>query len=248
MRFLRTAVPLALLFLLLAGAGCGRDSSRDTGTEGTAAGEDATDSRLTDVAYLRSLPPSAETDIQIGNVFLVRGELDSALVAFRSATERDPQSVAAWNYLGICLTRMERYAEASDAYHAALDLDAFHLETHINLGNLHLWEDDLDAAVNEYVVASTIDSTDARIWRNLGLAYVRQGKDNPAILAYRKAEALDPDDPVAPKRMGWIYYNNDLYSGALECWQRALLNDPADPELIDNVQAVQAFLDSTRVQ
>jgi len=250
----RSILPLLLLAAAVAG-GCGKDSSRrnrETAVVDTRAAQDtlipAWDPRLKDLQFLRSQPPSLDVDIAIGNLFYRQGELDSALAAYQDALARDSTSLTAWNYLGICLAHMERYKEASKAYHKALDLDAYHLETHINLGNLRLTEGDLQGAVNEYLLASTIDSTDARVYLNLGLAYEKQQQDNPAILSYRQAARLDPQMSEASKRLGWIYYNHDLYTGALESWLEALDRDPTDEELRENVEALQAYLDSTRAQ
>jgi Flp pilus assembly protein TadD len=235
------------------GGGDGSDEEPPRGT-GSAPGESgglvipAGDPRLQDLTFLRSLPPSADVDIAIGNVFLAGGELDSALVAYRSATERNPDSFEAWNYLGICLARMDRFDEADAAYHRALDLDAFTAETHINIGNLHYRRGDLEHAETEYRLAAAIDSTDVRIWLNLGMVLAQQGEENRAILAYKRAEKVDPTGAEAPEQLGWIYYDRELYKGALECWTRALARDPSNEGLRSNVESLEAWAESTRVR
>jgi len=254
----RFLLPPLLAALLALSPGCGGDGTRkaetsrgpDTTTEEGQAGGlviPAGDPRLQDVEFLRSLPPSAEVDIAIGNLFLAKGELDSALVAYRSATERAPDSFEAWNYLGICLARMDRFQEAEKAYHRALDADAFTAETHINLGNLHYRRGDLDKAETEYRLAAAMDSSDVKIWLNLGMVLYEQGEENPAIVAYKEAEKIDPSGSEAPERLGWIYYDRGLYRGALECWTRALARDPSDEGLRSNVESLEAWAESTRV-
>jgi Flp pilus assembly protein TadD len=203
------------------------------------------DPRLSDLEFLRGLPPSADVEIAIGNVFLGRGEIDSALTRYQSATRRNPESVQGWNLVGICLGRADRLEEAEAAYRKAIEIDAFYAKSHINLGNIHLRRSELKEAIQAYKVATAIDSTDAQAWLNLGLAYAQNEQVNPAILAYGKAAECDPKNPEPWERLGWIYYENELYKGARDRWAEAVARDPSREDLRENIRVLEAWAEST---
>ena len=203
------------------------------------------DPQYASLEYLQSQPLALENEIAIGSLYLNRGDADSALVHYRQATRLDPKSVSAWNYAGITLTRLERFAEATAAYEKAAELDAFNGHTLINLGNLYYRQEKFEVAAKEYQLATTIDSTNARAWLNLGLAYERLRQINPAILAYNKAAECDLNDPTPMERLGWIYYDKMIYDAARDRWGKAVARDPSRQDLIDNIAKLKAYSDST---
>ena len=208
-------------------------------------GQAPVDPQYASLEFLLSQPLALENEIAIGNLYLNRGDADSALVHYEQATRLDPKSVSAWNYAGITLTRLGRFAEAKTSYEKAAGLDAFYAHTFINLGNLYFKQEKFDLAAKDYLLATTIDSTDARAWLNLGLAYERLQQLNPAILAYNKAVECDLTDPAGLERLGWIYYDKMIYDAARDRWSKAVARDPSRQDLIDNIAGLKAYADST---
>lgn len=198
-----------------------------------------------DLDELRTREPSAEVDIAIGNVFFSRGELDSALGYYRSAIDREPDDPSHLNYLGICLARMGRTAEAQEAYQKAEELDPYYVKTYVNQGNIFFGHSEYEKAISAYNVAVSIDSTDATAWINLGMAYEKTEQFNKAIEAYNKAAECDPFDPKPWENLGWIYYEKKLYHGARERWQEAIERDPTREDLKENVQRLMDYAEST---
>jgi tetratricopeptide (TPR) repeat protein len=257
-----------VILLLLAGgwAGCGKKRTGETQATHTSVDstamhvhgvppgkrtgplEGTIDPRLANPEYLKTLPPSAERDIAIGNAFFEKGSMDSALVYYRSATGRDPKSTAAWNYVGITLSRMERLTEAENAYRKALDIDAFYAKTHSNLGNLYLKRKMFDRAIAAFQRANTIDSTDTVNWLNMGLAYKQKGDLNGAIVSYHKAAECSPEDAEPWARLGYIYAGKMLYKAARESWGEAVARDSTRTDLIANIQKLLAYAESTGTQ
>ncbi len=203
------------------------------------------DPQYASLEFLQSQPLALENEIAIGNLYLNRGDADSALAHYQQATRLDPKSVSAWNYTGITLARLERFAEAKASYEKAAALDAFYGHTFVNLGNLYFKQEKFDLAAKEYQLATTIDSTDARAWLNLGLAYERLQEINRAILAYNKAAECDLADPTPLERLGWIYYDKMIYDAARDRWGKAVARDPSRQDLIDNIAGLKAYADST---
>jgi tetratricopeptide (TPR) repeat protein len=198
-----------------------------------------------DLATLRRQPPSAIVDVEIGNHFFNLGELDSAAVHYRSATVREPGNPANWNFLGICLARMGRIAEAEEAYGKAMEADPYFLSTYVNRGNIFFVKGEYENAITAYNVATSIDSTDANTWLNLGMAYKKVDATNKAILAYTKAAECAPDDATPWEKLGHIYFERKLYSTARERWLEAVERDPSREDLKTSIQALMDYAEST---
>jgi Flp pilus assembly protein TadD len=253
----------ALVFvsvLAAGGSGCGKREQKPVAnvrpdTTATSAAHPAskitgplagnTDPRLANPEYLKSLPPSAERDVAIGNAFFQQGNMDTALAYYQSATRRDPKSTAAWNFVGITLSRMERLTEAEAAYKKAIAIDAFYPKTHSNLGNLYLKRKMYDQAIAAFQRANSIDSTDAVNWLNTGLAYKQKGDLNGAIVSYRKAAECSPQDAEPWSRLGYIYAEKMLYRAARESWHEAIVRDSTRTDLIEHVRKLEAYAEST---
>ncbi|HYV51201.1 MAG TPA: tetratricopeptide repeat protein [Dongiaceae bacterium] len=252
-----------VILLLLAGgwAGCGKKQSVQTSEHAAKADSThavtppagnptgplagTTDPRLLSPEYLKTLPPSSERDVSIGNAFFQKGMMDSALAYYGLATRRDPKNTAAWNYVGITLSRMERLTEAENAYKKAITVDAFYAKTHSNLGNLYLKEKLYDKAIAAFQRANSIDSTDTVNWLNMGIAYKAKGDLNGAIVSYRKAADCSPDDAEPWSRLGYIYAEKMLYKAARESWDEAVARDSSRTDLIANLQKLRAYAEST---
>lgn len=198
-----------------------------------------------DLETLQRQSPSAEVDVAIGSLFFRRGELDSALVYYRSATERGPANPGHLNFLGICLARMGRTAEAEDVYAKAEEADPYYPNTYVNQGNIFYVEGDYDKAIHAYNVAVSIDSTDADPWLNLGMAYQKVDKINKAILAYNKAIECAPRDPRPWEGLGWLYYNRRLYAAARERWLEVVERDSTREDLKESIQTLMDYAKST---
>jgi Flp pilus assembly protein TadD len=185
-----------------------------------------------------------EVEQALGHHYLRANALDSAIVHYRRGAEGTPGSPVGWNYLGIALARAGRYDEARQAYGRALDADAFHLETHINLGNLNFRQEHWEAAIREYKLAATIDTTEAKLWINLGLAYQKMKDTDQAGRSFRKAAKAAPRDPLPWELLGNLYFESQLYQAAGDAWAEALGRDPSRQDLVDNLRALEAWRDS----
>jgi tetratricopeptide (TPR) repeat protein len=71
---------------------------------------------------------------ELGNIFVIRGEIDSALVYFRRATEILPEYPDAWTNLALAYDHKRMYEDALSAFKRSLDLDPENPYTLYNLG------------------------------------------------------------------------------------------------------------------
>jgi tetratricopeptide (TPR) repeat protein len=71
---------------------------------------------------------------ELGNLFVSKGEIDSALVYYRRATEILPEYPDAWTNLALAYDHIKMYQEALGAFKKSLDLNPENPYTLYNLG------------------------------------------------------------------------------------------------------------------
>ena len=124
-------------------------------------------------------------------------DLASRAAPIARRTARAAQAVAAdleaedWYELGLELEAVAP-TEARDAYRRALELDAHHVDAHVNLGRLLQEDGKASEAEAHYRVALAADPEHATAAFNLGIALEDLGRLADAIEAYRRALAADP--------------------------------------------------------
>ncbi|MEO8035972.1 MAG: tetratricopeptide repeat protein [Acidobacteriota bacterium] len=109
-----------------------------------------------------------------------------------------------WYELG-CELELTNSADAQDAYHRALRLDASHADAHVNLGRLlHEAGAPADAA-RHYELALKADPTCATAAFNLGVALEDLRRPDSAAAAYRRAIDLDGSNADAHYNLAGIF-------------------------------------------
>src|SRR5437870_723540 len=98
---------------------------------------------------------------------------------------------ADWYELGLELEDVAP-AEARDAYRRALELDAHHVDAHVNLGRLLQEQSMIAEAERHYRLALREQPDHATAAFNLGIALEDMGRPADAVEAYRRAIVTDP--------------------------------------------------------
>jgi len=98
---------------------------------------------------------------------------------------------ADWYELGLELEAVAP-AEARDAYRRALELDAHHVDAHVNLGRLLQEQGMIAEAERHYRLALREQPDHATAAFNLGIALEDMGRPADAVEAYRRAIVTDP--------------------------------------------------------
>ncbi len=125
-------------------------------------------------------------------------------ILWRSALRADPRNYLALYNLGVEMIQQGRYAQAKEAYAAALALQPNDSETLGGLGALALNEGRLDEAGAYLEQAVALDARNAIALTNLGIYRSRRGDRDGAEAAYRGALALKPDNAEAIGSLGGL--------------------------------------------
>ena len=138
----------------------------------------------------------------LGDLFLRRGELDSAISHFEIALKiRSRNAAAHYNFggalienkLGSALTRKGRLSEAIGHYEKAMKLRPDYGDPYFNLGSALFQQGRTDEAMAQWQKALATQPNDAGFHTALGNAFLKKGLQKEAIAEYR---ACDTDLPA----------------------------------------------------
>lgn len=91
-----------------------------------------------------------------------------------------------------------------------------------NLGNLHYFKGDYDAAIREYLEAIAADDSFGTTRTNLGDAYFQKGDYERAAVEYEAAIGLDPNHVEAYHNLGTVYYSVGRSDEAIALYRKAI--------------------------
>lgn len=149
---------------------------------------------------IRLAPDHYAAHVNMGSVLAETGRLPEAITMYQQANEIRP-SYMAWSNLGTAYSRAERYAEAIDAYRAALELNDSDWLAWGNLAYTYSWmegreqeaRDTFDKAIDLAEAAKLQDPRDPYIYSDLGLYYAKTGQADLALQHHETALVLAPE-------------------------------------------------------
>ena len=144
--------------------------------------------------YLAALDePGFEADAhrQYAAVLLEQQQVDEALRLFERATAQSPNDGAAWQGRGLALERLGRFAEAAEAYGAALQVAPDAHQARFGLARLAMRAGRIDEAIVHLEALRTPQHADTpRYLFALSTAYLRRGRQAEAIRVANEALSL----------------------------------------------------------
>lgn len=179
-------------------------------------------------AILAEAPDHADALHYLGVIHFQRDAFSEAATTIRHAIELRPEVAAYHANLGNALKRLERPADALDAYAQSLKLDPRQAAIHFNYGLLlaALGRTADALAALRRAVQHSPDWPQA--WLELGnLLYAEEAIDAAAD-ALRNALKLDPRLTAAHLKLGTLLLRLGDVAGALRSFERAQQLDPAD--------------------
>ncbi len=113
--------------------------------------------------------------------------LVAALASAAGAETVKPDKVSLRAQLGIIYAQNGQIEDARKEFVKLLEEPTGRAAALTNLGNLAMLDGDVDVAVENYVQAAALDTTDGGILLNLGIAHKQVGRDDEAAAAFGKA-------------------------------------------------------------
>jgi tetratricopeptide (TPR) repeat protein len=149
----------------------------------------------------------------LGDLFLRRGQWDSAISHFETALEiRSRNAAAHYNFggalientLASALARKGRLSEAIGHYEKAMKLRPDYGDPYFNLGSVLFQQGRTDEAIAQWQKALATQPNDAGFHTALGDAFLQRGLQKDAIAEYEHAARISPHDPMARNNLAWL--------------------------------------------
>lgn len=142
-----------------------------------------------------------------------------------AASEADPASTEVWRRLGLWELARNQGGPAAAHFTRALQIAPGDADLHGLRGRALLLAGEVDAALEDLVVAVAGSSGNAAHLAQLGLAQAASGDEAAAVGAFEAALAIAERDPEVSALLGEAMFARGLYGEALAAY-RDLLDDP----------------------
>ncbi len=186
-------------------------------------------------AWLAGCTPSAPELVQQGERLQRDGKFADAIPKYEAARALMPQSALIWNQLGLAYHHVGRINDAVQAYRQALQLDRNLVAARFNLGNLHLEQTNLTAALNELTAFVSLQPNNADGWIRLGAAHSRARRFDDAERCLSQAARMVPKHPEPMNGLGVVQWQRRRYRDAAAYFDSAVRLSPNYPPALLNL-------------
>jgi tetratricopeptide (TPR) repeat protein len=210
-------------------------------------------------AYQKAMqlnPERAEAYQGLGRIALMQNDPEAAIRYYQGAIPRAPYQEGAYYNLAKAYRRshqlekakaqMERfkkikaYQDTVQHYQKKLKKNPTNVGLHAELAKIHLEINNLNAAIREYHILTSIAPSLALGHYNLGALYIQQREVQRAIESFQKAIELDGNDTESYMRLGWIYASQKKFDLAKSYLQDALQRNPMLSEAYQGLGEIYA--------
>lgn len=176
---------------------------------------------------------AAEATRNVGEAFLVEGNLIGALREFKKAEALNPDDPITQYNLGLVYYYRERYDLAIQHLERVLQLRPNYAPAHNTLGNVYAARQEWAKAIAAYerVIEDAFYATPFFPLSNMGLAYYHQKEYGMAEKHFLEALKLKPDFVNALAGLGMTYNATGRYAQAAGRLETALKKEPKSPHL-----------------
>ncbi len=161
---------------------------------------------------LKAKPHHPRAHLALGEIYLRTDNKASALEQYRALKEADRKLAK-----GLLKCIREKYQDC--------------LEVHLDLGRIHLEQEDYEAAVSSFSDAVKISPDHAHAHVCLGEALCNLGSYEEAVKSYRKAIMLEPGVARTHLLLARAYMGLGFHGMAIESLKRARELDPDEPQV-----------------
>lgn len=169
------------------------------------------------------------------------GRKDAAIEILQGLVRSHPDILAIRTALGDTLRREERYAEAREAYDAAITMigikpEPMHWAIYFSRGICEERMKDYDKAEADMRQALALSPDQPQVLNYLGYSFVeRRVNLDEALDMIQRAVAAKPDSGYIVDSLAWAYFQLGRYQDAVAPMEKASLLEPVDPVVTDHL-------------
>jgi len=176
-----------------------------------------------------------------GNQLLEEGNLESAIAAFGSAIDLNPDYSWSHHNLGEALAKLGQFEEASAAFRRAIELNPDFSWSYHHLGDVLERQQQWKGAIAAFRQAIELNPEHFGSYVGLGKSLEKLGQLDEAIATYRRASELAPEADWIEYRLGELLQQRtqlDL-ERAIASYRRAIELNPEDVQAYRKLLQIQ---------
>lgn len=158
----------------------------------------------------------------LGGVFAKQGDIDQAMMHWRTALSFKPNYGSAHYNLALALSQRQQSDDAIEHYRQAIKYQPDNADAYNNLGIELRDKGKTDEAIQCYRKALELNWDYHAPHNNLGLVLAHQGRTQEAIKHYREALRIRPDYPQAHRNLAKVFADTGQPDQAVAHYRRAL--------------------------
>ncbi|SEW51875.1 tetratricopeptide repeat protein [Chitinophaga arvensicola] len=173
-----------------------------------------------------------------GEIYLAKGNTDSALVNYNTGLLLAPTDPMLYLHRAFAYCRIHMYDESIGDYNTSIKYagsDAVKYAIIANRGMARIMSGDFTEAYNDYKMVLEFDSTDVMALVAMGSVLRKLKRNNEATSCYEKAVSLVPNEIVAVGDLGFHYMSMGDYQKAIRQYVRVLEIDPDNALAYNNM-------------
>ena len=190
------------------------------------------------LAAIHSNPRASDYHNNLGNIYVLQGDLAAAAESYRRTMELETGHVDARHSLANLLADQGKLEEAEVEFRRVLEMQPAHADAHYNLGNTKTKQGDLKSAIGCFQEAVKLRPGCAAFHYNLAHAWQGLGALEEAAREYRAVLELTPRDADAQYNQGIISQSRGELAEAAEAFRQTLARRPQHAEALSNLGAV----------
>lgn len=164
-----------------------------------------------------------ETHYKDATTYHDLGEFEQAIIEYKKAIARNPNSPLIYNRLGVAYSELKQYDAALDAYQRAIALSPMTAEPHYNMGLVYLKQGNFPHALEAFKRAIAIDTEWGEAYTGLGEVYLKQGDFGRAERIYNRSIRLNPNaNPSAILGLGKVYARQERWEDAIIAFEKVI--------------------------
>ncbi len=172
------------------------------------------------------------------NTYIIKGDLQSALVKFEQAIVENPKLLPAYIGAGRIYHGQGDYALAEAKFEEATRIAPTSFQAHYYLGLMRQLLKKYPLAIKAFLYALAINPEDFAANHNLSICYLQIGRAAEAAPYALKATRLNKNSQAAWANLGSSYNVMSLYEKAIRAYRQANeLGEPTEPILLGLAEA-----------
>ncbi|GAB5367818.1 hypothetical protein AAMO2058_001264100 [Amorphochlora amoebiformis] len=171
---------------------------------------------------------------QVARSLFLLGKKEAALDIYNDCLTIDQNDWEVYHNRGLCYAHIKDYSKAIEAFEAANNIQR-HDSTFMQLGKIHVIQNNYDMAVEVYEEALENSSENPELLSTLGLLFLRMGENYQAFTKLRAALLLDPENVKSILAAGSIIQDHNDMDIALQRYRVAAVKTPNSAQLWNNI-------------